>query len=358
MDQQNGNMQGRPFMAKETFDQVSAVLWGQNALDYQKNYITPRVGWNDFVIREEALHFEGFAKGLRFRALQKASQSTIFQGEPTLPPLQTDSSMSYYPRRDAGYYNTMSSPTECRPPLAMTKPEFDVRPSIETPSHEIPEMAFGSDNTDVPPWVSAQDRTDYARNQAVFSLEHDSGVGKFRSPSDFSIATANSDLQQRQAYQQQQRLHAARHLQMQEHLKLAGMARGSSEPYTESGFRAPVDPRKSRNQAREQAANATEAQAQTPRRAEQFENLVMSGGKAPSFPLVDNQASRHQAEGPFPLSTSLSPAASHHERDPLTATVENASEDFFDEDFDRIDSPSAREQRSNHGDSTSGIGWF
>ena len=72
-------LQNRPFMAKQTFDQVSAMMWGQGALDYNKNYIVPRVHWDDSDIREEALYFAGLAQGLRVGASQTSSQPMIHQ---------------------------------------------------------------------------------------------------------------------------------------------------------------------------------------------------------------------------------------------------------------------------------------
>lgn len=73
-------LQNRPFMAKQTFDQVSGMMWGQGALDYHTNYIVPRVHWDDSDIREEALYFAGLAQGLRVGASQKPNQSKMNQG--------------------------------------------------------------------------------------------------------------------------------------------------------------------------------------------------------------------------------------------------------------------------------------
>lgn len=60
----------RPFVPKETFDQVSAAMWGRHALDYDANYILTRTHWTDAEIREEALYFAGLARGLRLGAAQ------------------------------------------------------------------------------------------------------------------------------------------------------------------------------------------------------------------------------------------------------------------------------------------------
>ena len=73
-------LQNRPFMAKQTFDQVSAMMWGKGALDYHTNYIVPRTHWDDSDIREEALYFAGLAQGLRVGASQKPNQSMMNQG--------------------------------------------------------------------------------------------------------------------------------------------------------------------------------------------------------------------------------------------------------------------------------------
>ena len=66
-------------MSKQTFDQVSAAMWGKNVLDYHTNYIIPRSHWDDSDIRVEALYFAGFAHGLRVGASQKHCQATVRQ---------------------------------------------------------------------------------------------------------------------------------------------------------------------------------------------------------------------------------------------------------------------------------------
>lgn len=70
MESQQNHQQVRPFMDKQTFDRVSAVMWGQNALEYHTNYIVPRARWTDSDIREEALYFAGMARRLRVGAPQ------------------------------------------------------------------------------------------------------------------------------------------------------------------------------------------------------------------------------------------------------------------------------------------------
>lgn len=69
-------------MAKRTLDQVSAALWGRNALDYDANYLGPRAHWSDADVREEALYFAGLARGLRLgvRQDQNPSPPTMQQG--------------------------------------------------------------------------------------------------------------------------------------------------------------------------------------------------------------------------------------------------------------------------------------
>ena len=73
-------------MAKEIFDQVSAVMWGQNALDYYANYIAPRTSWSDSDIRKESHYFAGLAHGLRVRAASKRSQNVISQDNDQIQP--------------------------------------------------------------------------------------------------------------------------------------------------------------------------------------------------------------------------------------------------------------------------------
>ena len=62
-------------MPKRTFDQVSAALWGRNALDYDANYRGPRAHWSDADVREEALYFAGLARGLRLGVRQDRNPS-------------------------------------------------------------------------------------------------------------------------------------------------------------------------------------------------------------------------------------------------------------------------------------------
>ena len=68
-----------PFMSKETFDQVSDVMWGRYVYEYYTCYIDSRAEWNDEDIREEALYAMGLAHGLRLAALENTSQPTGYQ---------------------------------------------------------------------------------------------------------------------------------------------------------------------------------------------------------------------------------------------------------------------------------------
>ena len=68
-----------PFMTEETFDQVSAVMWGPNNYDYHTSYILSRTEWCDEDIIEEALYATGLAHGLRLAALENTSQPTGYQ---------------------------------------------------------------------------------------------------------------------------------------------------------------------------------------------------------------------------------------------------------------------------------------
>ena len=66
--------QTRPFMSKETFDEVSFEMWGRSDYDYHASYIASRMEWYDDDIREEALYASGMAYGLRLAALERTSQ--------------------------------------------------------------------------------------------------------------------------------------------------------------------------------------------------------------------------------------------------------------------------------------------
>lgn len=88
--------QNRPFVAKQIFDQVSAVMWGQNALDYQTNYTIPRENWDDSDIREEASYFTGLATGLRLGASQNAGQPTMHHGSYQAQPNASSHRAGHY----------------------------------------------------------------------------------------------------------------------------------------------------------------------------------------------------------------------------------------------------------------------
>ena len=68
-------------MPKHTFDQVSAVLWGPNTLDYLTNYVLQRTSWDDSDIRDEAVYYAGMAHGLQLGALQKPAEQAILSQE-------------------------------------------------------------------------------------------------------------------------------------------------------------------------------------------------------------------------------------------------------------------------------------
>ena len=73
-------LQSRPFMSKETFDQVSAAMWGRNDYDYHASYIFSRTEWYDDDIRDESLYATGLAYGLRLAALERTSQPVSQNG--------------------------------------------------------------------------------------------------------------------------------------------------------------------------------------------------------------------------------------------------------------------------------------
>ena len=72
-------LRSRPFMSKETFDQVSAVMWGRNDYDYRASYIFSRTEWYDDDIRDETIYAAGLAYGLRLAALEETSQPVRYQ---------------------------------------------------------------------------------------------------------------------------------------------------------------------------------------------------------------------------------------------------------------------------------------
>ncbi|KAM0796309.1 hypothetical protein BDR22DRAFT_966249 [Usnea florida] len=74
-------LQSRPFMSKETFDQVSAAMWGRNDYDYHASYIFSRTEWYDDDIRDETLYATGLAYGLRLAALERTSQPVGHQND-------------------------------------------------------------------------------------------------------------------------------------------------------------------------------------------------------------------------------------------------------------------------------------
>ena len=425
-------------MAKETFDQVSSVMWGQNGLDYQKNYVMTRSSWNDFEIRGEALYYEGLVYGLRLGASQKPSQPPIFRGIPALSSNRSYVPTGYDPGLAMCSNYMMSAPTESRPLHTTPEPQPDSRPGVAPSSCATPGMALGLDSpqytSDNTPWSSSRNDTNYASYQGLFNYSDwkDVDMAPLTSQPILPMAAPMADLQQdqerqRQQYQTLQQMQRQRMQQQQVQQQLAkssGVPKLSPQQYSDfqatnqarqqyyemlnqqkqtataqqqhplfetsisdARCRAMLSTRYGKdtkpwtsvaqthtglpirnttatymtnyNANAQQTANPTAAQAQVPGLAEKPGEPTASNGKAPSTPPIDNQASHQPAESYFHHWTSQSPAAGHEEDNALTTTVEDASEDSFDEDYDRLDSPSTLKQSTYDGDPTSSMeNWF
>lgn len=144
MAQQNVE-QIRPFVTKQIFEQVSAVMWGQNALDYHNNYIIPRAHWSDSDIREEARYFAGLAQGLRLAASREQSRPMMPQGPNQGAPV---------------FWNHFSIPALYRDASSVTAPPLPGLPQFQPPYHpgmdlglDVPPTCFNSPS--VPPFISS-----------------------------------------------------------------------------------------------------------------------------------------------------------------------------------------------------------
>ncbi|CAF9942276.1 hypothetical protein IMSHALPRED_003447 [Imshaugia aleurites] len=154
-------------MAKQTFDQVSAAMWGRNALDYHVNYIIPRTHWSDSNIREEALYFRGLALGLRLGAQQGPSHSTVHQGSSQGQSSASTAWNNYQPATNHqnypsfGMHNGIRAPLQpqmvpqlpplygSRNPYAPCPPPFQTDPDVFRPTYTpglppIGHLGFGS----------------------------------------------------------------------------------------------------------------------------------------------------------------------------------------------------------------------
>ena len=123
-----------PFMSKETFDQVSAVMWGPNDYDYHTHYITSRTEWYDEDLREETMYATGLAYGLQIAALERTNQPISHQnGYQDQPSALSDEGCYQFgctsqcdPRYGRHYCYTPHVPQ----PLAQTPPSQPPRPVL------------------------------------------------------------------------------------------------------------------------------------------------------------------------------------------------------------------------------------
>ena len=84
MDEQlkaHTSQKSRPFMTKEVFDEVSFRLWGDSTLDYQANYINPRLAWSNSEIYTELLILVNTLRGIQSGTL-KMIEVAIEQSSP------------------------------------------------------------------------------------------------------------------------------------------------------------------------------------------------------------------------------------------------------------------------------------
>ena len=365
-----------PFMAKETFDQVSTVMWGHNALDYYKNYLTPRYLWSYFDIREEALFYAGLAHGIRSRqvgsgALQKPNPPMIYRGNPTLGSSGNDYQSGY--NQMLSTFRTPGGSWTGRQPQTIRQPQSSLHPGWTTPYSKTTDMAFGK-----------QCSPNYARNTLpeVHSWSplaygvvspgdsgSDASTGQYSTRPLNPVASTSHNLPsgsgtpqgypnaaQLQQMQRQALMQAARR---EDNVMFPWMPTSQTStalpvPKTTAPSTTPrlADP--------QQIANATADRAGALGRANAFGEHSVLGEKTPSIPLTDNKVSHHRAQETIHDSTSQTPGAGLKETGGLTATVEDPSEeDSSDEDYPEIDSPSVREESCHCGGSTNTIeAWF
>lgn len=387
-------------MAKETFDQVSATMWGHNTLDYEKNYINPRDSWSDFVIREEALYYEGRVSGLRLGASQRLIQSTSLGGLPTLP---FGASAFPYNWNDwnpldpipMGYYSSGKFGDGYNSHRSTPGPEPDVHSSVVFPSHETPKMDIGfhdqqhaldvqfsaypwndrgstpEPEPDVRPGVGIPSRetpkkgqhasdvtfqrsSQWIREYQMHQAQQQAAMQDQQERTPMAVITslpnteydpavggAGIDFHARSQAQQQ---HLRRDQQQEYHMAHQEQSQMIS-PWT---FMAPTimelpplqngtAPQMTPYKANtQQTANPTAIQAQVPGLAEPSGGLLASNGEAPSTPALDNQVSYPRTAEVLYSWTFPSPAAGPHRTNALNTTVEHVHDDLSDEAYYKI----------------------
>lgn len=344
-------------MTKELFDLVSNEIWGHKALDYTNNYLTRRATWTDYDIRDEALYYEGLAHGIRSGqagsgAFQRPIQPMIYGGMPTLGYSGNNYQYGYNPMASI-FGNRRDFWTDHSPQPA------DLHPGFPTPCSKTSDMALGlyppHHVLNTPPGVYP---CCYLAYGAVppRDIGRDASMGQYSPRPLNPVASTSHSLPSgtdaRQGYPDAAQLYQ---MHMQQHFQTASRQDKMNFPLmpaSQTSTAMPVPkttapPTTPYIADPQQIANTTAARAGAPGRAGAFGAHEIFGGKTPSIPLTDDQASHPRTQENLHHSASQIPAASPKETSALNATVEDPSEeDRSDEDYARIDSPSADSTKS------------
>ena len=354
-------------MAKETFDQVSTVMWGHNALDYSKNYLSQRAHWNDFDIREEALYYAGLAHGIRSGqigsgASQKPSQPMIYRGMPTLGSSGND----YQHRRSqmVSYYANFGGSWAGRQPQTAPKPQSGLHPGFPSPSSKTTDMPLGVYPPNYVPYTPPGGFPWYYIGYGAIpppAIGRDPSTGLVAStshnlPSGTNAQQRYPDASQLYQMQMQQQLQAARRQDNMDFPSIPASQTSTGLPVP----KATASPKTPYLADRQQNANTNAARAGVPGRANAFGGHSLPGGKTPLIPLTDYQVSHPCTQETSHHTTSQVPAAGLKKTSAFATTVEDPSEeDGSDEDYSRINWPSAEEESSDDADSTKSMEeWF
>ena len=282
-------------MNKQTFDQVSAVMWGRNALDYHINYIVPRAQWEDSDIREEAIYFAGMAHGLRLGASQKSDQPMMHnQGQPSVfhggNSYQPSNNQRGHPTLgEHGSFGAASEPQIPRQLRPIPHPGSVLSPGVQTTSNP---------------------------NRIPWPQNHLSNVYGPAPP----------------------------------HNGFASYSRKGFGAYGEPGCDEWPAPFRSNFGAHIHATAAMLSQVggdNTENRGNQLQVQPVHGGMQPSNPYAVGQASHFHTGLHTQHPEPLSPIPARDQDSARSVTVEDHPEEISEEDHARVDTPSTNESMDN-----------
>ena len=342
-------------MSPDTFDKVSAVLWGQNALNYQTNYIIPRAHWTDSDIRDEALYYAGVAHGLRLgAAAQKSNQPVMLQDKQSwyagegeneigsgIPSLDIGKYVAFQPRVSpkptSNDYLPFENGTEVKDRLTIIEhaPETSHVPGHwqdtynSTWGSSIPEIVGRGQQENK--WskeifvraVKAtfeRHRLSNAEQRAYLDEANRQYQDTYNSTSEYSYPEMISHLQQ-----------------MNETSKEV-LACASRAP--DGGVRVT---------SVEQRENFNEAKVEHQKITKSLARLSALDQKTPFIPLTDSQATQDPVKVPARHLMSQAPVAASKPKNILAPLIDSYIENYSDEDDYGVLTPSTYEESDDEG---------